>query len=182
MPLTRQQAQQHIDQRRASLVNRPYPHRVRWPSRLFHHSPIENAVQILQQGVLRARADHHLHICRDVAGDGVIHARFDAHQFVRFYFRPRTPTQFHIEGFRRADECEFGHQAPVLVMLVFHALGILSGEETRFSDRNMQRGDARTGNSLEFIQSIPWDKVYHEGGLQGDISIIHHRCAEVLAT
>ena len=31
-----------------------------------------------------------------------------------------------------------------------------------------------------FLATIPWEKVYHEGGLGGDHSIIAHRCAEVL--
>src|SRR5690606_26389076 len=40
---------------------------------------------------------------------------------------------------------------------------------------------AEVGDTVEFFSTIPWEKVYHEGGLGGDYSIIGHRCAEVLA-
>jgi hypothetical protein len=161
-----------------------YPHRVRWPSRLFHHSPVENAAAILASGVLRSRADPEN--CRplDVAGAGVIEARGDAHNSVRFYFRPRTPTQFHIEGIRRAGECQYGDaaHAAVLVMLIFQARSILSDPQVSFTDRNAQQLAAVYGTEEAQFSQIPFDKVYHEGGIAGDQSITSHRCAEVHAT
>lgn len=163
-------------------ADRPYySHRKHWPSRLFHHAPVENAVRILTEGVLRARADPHIDLKRDIAGEGVIDVRVDAHTYVRMYFRPRTPTQFHIEGVRKKHECEFGFQAPILIMFVLDARPILTRAGTRFSDENMQRVSASVGDDATFLAAIPWEKVYHEGGLAGDHSIIAHRCAEVLA-
>lgn len=161
-----------------------YPHRARWPSRLFHHSPIENAVSILATGVLRSRADPQNLQPRDVAGAGVIAAREDAHNAVRFYFRPRTPTQFHIEGIRKSGECQYGDaaHAAVLVMLIFQARTILSDPGVRFTDRNAQQGAAVYGTEEAQFSAIPFDKVYHEGGIAGDQSITSHRCAEVHAT
>lgn len=180
MPLNPNDLNAHIAKWEAKL-DRPYfSHRKHWPSRLFHHSPVENAVQILIEGVVRSRADPANAIVRDVAGEGVIDARVDAHDFVRLYFRPRTPTQFHIEGIRKADECEFGFQAPILIMFVFHARPILTLPQTRFSNGNMQKNATEVGDTLEFWNSIDWDKVYHEGGLGGDYSIIACRCAETL--
>lgn len=139
MALTADEAREHIAKRRQALEGAAYPHRVRWPARLFHHSPIENAVAILGGRELKARNDATLQIRRDVAGDGVIQARQDAHDFVRLYFRPRTPTQFHIEGIRKPEDCQFGHQAPVLIMFIFRAAPILTTAGVLFSDRNMQR-------------------------------------------
>lgn len=161
-----------------------YLHRVRWPSRLFHHTPIENAALILSNGVLRSRVDPDNNRTRDVAGAGVIESRDDAHNFVRFYFRPRTPTQFHIEGIRKLGECSYGDEAhaAVLVMLIFRAQAILSDTEIGFTDRNAQRDDANYGNTQDEFTAIPFEKVYHEGGTGGDQSITAHRCAEVHAT
>ncbi|MDX2209217.1 MAG: DarT ssDNA thymidine ADP-ribosyltransferase family protein [Sphingopyxis sp.] len=160
-----------------------YPHRVRWPSRLFHHSPIENAVAILASGVLRSRADPQNNRPRDIAGAGVIEAREDAHNVVRFYFRPRTPTQFHVGGIRRPGECQYGDaaHAAVLVMLIFQARAILSDPAVGFTDRNAQQGAAVYGTEEVQFAAIPFDKVYHEGGIAGDHSITSHRCAEVHA-
>lgn len=79
-------------------------------------------------------------------------------------------------------ECQFGENAhaPVLIMLVFDARPVLSLENIRFSNSNMQTG-AIEQNTETFFQTIPFEKVYHEGALGGDRSIIAHRCAEVLA-
>jgi len=181
MALSTEEVDAHIAKWEAHLDRPYYSHRKHWPSRLFHHAPIENAVRILAEGVFRARADRNIDLCRDVAGEGVIDLRHDAHEFVRLYFRPRTPTQFHIEGIRKAGECEFGFQAPILVMFVLDARQILTRKGTQFSDENMQRGSALVGSDKAFFDTIPWEKVFHEGGLGGDHSIIAHRCAEVLA-
>jgi hypothetical protein len=151
-------------------ADRPYySHRKHWPSRLFHHAPLEDAVRILAEGVLRARADPNIDLRRDVAGEGVIDLRVDAHSFVRMYFRPRTPTQFHIESIRKKHECEFGFQAPILIMFVLDARPILTRDGTCFSDENMQRGSALVGDDAAFLATIPWEKVYHEGGLPATI-------------
>ncbi|WP_227340318.1 DarT ssDNA thymidine ADP-ribosyltransferase family protein [Sphingopyxis sp. P8] len=182
MALSAEEADAHILEWERKLDLPYFSHRSKWPSRLFHHAPLENAVQILSEGVLRSRADPDINLRRNVAGDGVIDARVDAHEFVRLYFRPRTPTQFHIEGIRKRLECEFGHQAPILIMFVLKARPILTRLGTRFSNENMQRNSALVGDDAAFFAGIPWEKVYHEGGLNGDHSIIGHRCAEVLAT
>jgi hypothetical protein len=117
----------HIATWEANLNGFAYAHRAKWPRRLFHHAPVENAAQILIDGELLSRVDSAQRRARDVAGPGVIGARDKAHQFARLYFRPRTPTQYHIEGIRKQGECAFGEEAlaPVLIMLVFHARSII---------------------------------------------------------
>lgn len=165
MPLSEGEVDAHIEKWESALAAGSYPHRRYWPSRLFHHSPIENAVRILNEGYIRARRDPENAVQRDVAGRNVINLRHDAHDFVRFYFRPKTPTQFHIEGIRKEDECEeFGVHAPILIMFVFRAKPILTNAGTRFSDENMQRGSALVGDDLGFFRTIPFEKVYQEGG------------------
>jgi hypothetical protein len=143
---------------------------------------MENAVKILLDGNLRSRRDpSNLHP-RDVAATGVIDNQTHAHDFVRLYFRPRTPTQWHIEGIRKADECRHGlnSHAPMLIMIVFDARRVLTRNEICFCDRNMQRNDAEIGGTEEYFSRIPFEKVYHEGSICDDFSITAHRCAEVL--
>ena len=113
----------------------------------------------------------------------MIDARNHAHGSARLYFRPRTPTQYHIEGIRKKDECQYGDDshAPVLVMMVFNARNILALPGIKFCDRNMQLGNAEPSDSEDYFSKIPFDKVFHEGNIAGDRSIIEHRCAEVLA-
>ncbi|MFN7387892.1 DarT ssDNA thymidine ADP-ribosyltransferase family protein [Brevundimonas sp.] len=160
-------------------------YRTKWPSRLFHHAPLENALEILRSGLLQSRKATQGLRAKDVAAVGVIGTNDVAHDSVRCYFRPRTPTQFHIEGIRKDSDCQLGvnAHAPVLVMFVLHAEPILTLPATRFSDRNMQKGGVRVGDDDEFFASIPFELVYHEGAYSQDQSEIKdRRAAEVLIT
>jgi hypothetical protein len=183
MALTKDVVEAHIAKWQQELTKPWYPYRSKWPSRLFHHAPIENAVRILIDGNLRSRDDPENKKDKDVAAPGVIDARVHAHNSARLYFRPRTPTQYHIEGIRKSGECSFGDgaHAPVLVMMVFDAQSVLSIPTIKFCDRNMQLGNAIPSDTPEYFSNVPFDKVFHVGGIGGDRSIIEHRCAEVLA-
>jgi hypothetical protein len=175
-------ADAHIARWTEALRRPAYPHRVHWPSLLFHHAPVQNAVGIIQLGEIRSRRASEGQRPLDIAGAGVIDHRQRAHDFTRLYFRPRTPTQFHIEGIRRPNECHYGAaaHAPVLVMFALDAKSILTMPTTRFSDINMQRDEARDGDTDAFFGTIDFSKVYHEGSFRGDASIANHRAAEVL--
>ena len=172
----------HIEEWEVRLCGSYMSHRGKWPSRLFHHAPIENAASILRDATLLSRVESEGRRVRDVAAAGVIQSRDRAHHFARLYFRPRTPTQFHIEGIRKPNEIYQGGHAPILVMFVFDARKVLAAPDVRFSDANMQASYARDGDDDEFFASIDWASVYHEGTFSAsDKHIIGRRCAEVLA-
>lgn len=172
----------HIAHWQAQLNQPWYNHRRYWPECLFHHAPLENALGILSSGMLRSRNDPANLRARDVAAREVVAARGHAHNRVRLYFRPKTPTQYNIEGIRKPGECRYGEEthAPVLVMFILNAQRILTLPGVQFSDRNMQLNDAVPGDTEDYFAAIPFDRVYHEGPTGGDESIRSHRCAEVL--
>ena len=172
----------HIRDWEQKLKGQAYPHREKWPGHLFHHTPLGNAVGILMSGQMLSRRDSAQVRTLDVAATGVIDNSQRAHRFVRLYFRPRTPTQYRIEGVQKASDHQYGNNAhaPVLVMFVLDAHRVLSLDGVFFSDANMQTGAIE--NSTEcFFKNIPFSKVYHEGGIGWDRNINSHRCAEVLA-
>ena len=173
----------HIARQVERLTSDHYPHRKYWPTRLFHHAPLENAVAILQAGVLRSRNDPLNTHPRDVAAQDVVNTRAEAHDYVRLYFRPKTPTQYSIEGIRKLNECPYGEgtHAPLLVMFAFDARSVLSQPETRFSDKNMQIVTTVSGDTEEYFSNIPFGKVFSEGNTGGDRSITDARSAEVMA-
>ncbi len=184
MALSRQYIKTHVDYWTDALTSQHRPYRKNWPSCLFHHAPLEGALAIMIDGNIRSRNDPQRQRTRDVAASGVIENLRTAHDRVRLYFRPRTPTQFHIEGIRKASDCKYGPDAhaPILVMFVLDSARVLALPDVLFSDRNMQKLGSNSGDSEEFFSTIPFDKVFHEGGIAGDYSIIEHRCAEVLPT
>lgn len=181
MGLSVQAAQNHI-----AHWTQHYTHsyRTKWPSRLFHHAPLENALQILNAGCLQSRADTDGLRARDVAAIDVLGTNGNAYRYARLYFRPRTPTQYHIEGIRKDSDCQLGvnAHAPLLVMFVFNALDVLTRPDTQFSDQNMQKSGTKMGGDDAFFATIPFDKVYHEGAYSQDqAEIKDRRAAEVLA-
>jgi hypothetical protein len=123
-------------EKRLSIPFQEY--RAKWPSRLFHHAALENAALILRSGRLLSRLDSEGVRAVDIAPTGLIDHRTRAHQFARLYFRPRTPTQYHIEGIRKPSEYYQGKHAPILAMFVFDASHVLALPGVRFSDGNMQ--------------------------------------------
>ena len=143
---------------------------------------MENAVAILQDGNLRSRNDAANRHPRDVAAPGVIDARVHAHDRVRIYFRPKTPTQWHIEGIRKPGECKYGDatHAGMLVMFALDSKSILRRPDIAFSGRNMQLGGTKPGNTEEYFSLIDFSKVYSEGSTGGDHTITDIRAAEVL--
>jgi hypothetical protein len=154
-------------------------YRAKWPSRLFHHAALENAARILRSGRLLSRVDSEGVRAVDVAPAELIGHRIRAHHFARFYFRPRTPTQYWIEGIRRSTEYYQGRHAPILVMFVFDARRILALPGVRFSDGNMQSYSTRDGDTEEFFATINWNHVFHNSATS-DSQVRHCRCAEVL--
>ncbi|MBZ9602615.1 DarT ssDNA thymidine ADP-ribosyltransferase family protein [Phyllobacterium chamaecytisi] len=183
MALSRDFVRAHIAKWQQNLSLPYYRHRENWPRYLFHHSPLQNAVPILLSGVLCARNDPTNTRPVDVAAPGVIDNTQAAHEFVRTYFRPCTPTQYRIEGIRKPGESKYGDvsHAPFLVMFVLDAEALLTRNGTYFSDRNMQIPGVGHRDDEEYFSAIPFEKVFHMGAISGDQSIIQHRCAEVLA-
>jgi ssDNA thymidine ADP-ribosyltransferase, DarT len=128
-----------------------------------------------------SRRDAQALLRRDVAPDEIINANHAAHAYARLYFRPRTPTQYRIEGIRRPDEIWNGKHAPVIYMFVFKSRELLTREGVHFSRGNMQVPGTEILDGDDHFGGLNFSKIYHEGsyGLD-DADIKIWRCAEVL--
>ena len=137
-----------------------------WSRWLFRSDHVENAADILNSGRLLSRA-------AAVEGDGIRvdsgSAQYvgqlsaDHLKLVRLYFRPRTPTQYANEGIRPQGMIEYGAHMPVPVYLVFD-VSLLGEEGVRFTKGRLTEGTAM-GGSAEFLKSIAFADVYHDGGV-----------------
>ncbi len=174
---------QHIDElRKAPWIDRT---RQWWPACLFHCTDILNVVSILHQGeiVSRSQITTAGQLPTDIASPQVIEGTNPIWQdFVRLYFRPRTPTQYRNEGFRPADKQELNSHCPVPVYLIFDALAVLSRADSRFSDGNLGSSHTNVDEDVSFLQKIPFNLVYHDSwfGPAEREQIVHRRNAEVL--
>src|SRR5665213_3437916 len=101
--IERKQDASRIRDHLAALRKQYPPTRNWWPTFLFHFTDIQNAVGILTDGKLLARSKGA--ITTDIASKQVIdHTDSEWKDYVRFYLRPRTPTQYKNEGFRPEDQ------------------------------------------------------------------------------
>ncbi len=159
-----------------------------WPRFLFHFTDITNAKNILADGFLfsRARLQKSGKLTTDIASPEIIKSTADKWKtFVRLYFRPLTPMQYSIEGFRSKVNIKYDAHCPVPVIFVFDAKKILTLQPTLFSNGNLRAEGVQVGNSVDFYKSLPFRMIYHHASLQhlsdGEKrSVIFHRHAEVI--
>ncbi|WP_449046018.1 DarT ssDNA thymidine ADP-ribosyltransferase family protein [Paracoccus versutus] len=153
----------------------------KWPKHLFRHEPVESALSILRTGVLMSRSAACAlgPLANDIAPADIIQNRDDAHSCVRLYFRPRTPTQFHIEGIRKSADFYKGKHAGFLVMLAFDAEAVLTLPGTKFSTGNMQSPYSSVLDGDVGFDSLDFSGIYHDEAYPS-ADEKRKRCAEVL--
>lgn len=158
-----------------------------WPRFLFHFTDVNNLASILSCGKLYSRnllrTSHPNFV--DIASPGVIqNTSIEYQNYVRLYFRPRTPTQYRNEGIRPAKQRELNAHCSIPVFLLFDSYEILARNDSRFSNGNLGRsGEVVVDGSIEFLKSLPFEKIYHDGTIpdtQDKREITFHRNAEVL--
>lgn len=156
-----------------------------WPQYVYHTTDITNAVKILKSGHLYSRNE----VIRrgisfhDSASIDVLEHTSEAHkEYVRLYFRPRTPTHYNNEGIRPQHKRKLKAHCPVPIAFVFDAYKVLANDRTEFSNGNMGSDYVVFGSGRELFNKIPFEYVYHDGPFNRDYGreIIFHRCAEVL--
>jgi hypothetical protein len=156
-----------------------------WPRYIYHFTDVNNAASIIQSGCLYSRAEvEQRGLMRvDNASSEIIQQTRPEHlNYVRLYFRPRTPTQFRNEGIRPINQRELGAHCPVPVYICFDALTVLAQDNTEFSNGNMGSSWATHGGERDFFLSIPFHLVFHNRAFMPDErdEIVFRRNAEVL--
>lgn len=157
-----------------------------WPDFIYHFTDIENAVKIIEMNQLLSREalEKQGLMMNDNASPEII-AKTDPERknYVRLYFRPRTPTQYANEGFRPTDKLQFGGaHCPIPIYFLFDSKTILCKRETYFSDGSLAaKGYVEISNNYEGLSKIPFNLVYHDGPMYEDkAKIKFHRHAEVI--
>lgn len=172
----------HIDELKAQTWLGPA--QAWWPNCLFRVEPVEAAASILEDGQFLSRAGAIKAGKQkfDSASPAIISGTDDQwKEYVRLYFRPRSPTQFSSEGFRRAENYGYGSCCPMPIVLVLDAAEILTRAGTSYSNGNLA-ANAETGSDASFLRKIPFQHVYHDSWFDPSVkgTIIFHRHAEVI--
>ena len=160
------------------------PARQWWPNFVFHFTDIRNAVSILKEGSLLSRNEverrNLMHV--DNASADIIERTDDNWKdFVRLYFRPRTPTQYRNEGMRLQNKRQLNAHCPVPIYFLFDAITVLSEANTRFTDGNLA-ANPNIFAHVNDLNKIPFRQVYHDSYFDPieASQIVFHRNAEIL--
>lgn len=137
-----------------------------WVDYLFHFTHLENAVNIIESGFLCSRVElKRQNIAfSDSASSQVIQQTYpEFADQVRFYFRPLTPTTYHMEGFRPVGKRFHDAHCPMPVYLLFDIREIISHNETGFSNGNLASEYSSLFTSADDFARLPFADIYHEG-------------------
>jgi len=159
----------HVRKWSASLGNLGW-----WPKFVYHFTDVLNAVSILETGNLYSRSEaSRLGLMQsENASPEIIQSTRPEHlQYVRLYFRPRTPTQYRNEGMRPKNQRELGGaHCAIPVFFCLDSLPVLALDNSEFSNGNMGSSRARHSSERDFFNKIPFDRVFHDGWFSDDES------------
>ena len=156
-----------------------------WPDYLFHYTDIENALSIVREGALFSRNEAQSRglMSTDNASPNIIDNTNDEWKdYVRLYFRPKTPTQFRNEGFRPIENRYQNAHCPLPIYFVFDSKEILTLPGCRFSDGNLAAVNPNVFSTAADLENMPFKHIYHEDSIPKDArsQITFHKNAEVI--
>ncbi|NOK63725.1 MAG: DUF4433 domain-containing protein [Chloroflexi bacterium AL-W] len=103
--------ERHIEEWSVRLGNRKW-----WPKYIYHFTDVNNAVQIITTGYLYSHAEcekQGIMVVDNASPEIINQTRLDYLNYVRLYFRPRTPTQYRNEGIRPFSKRELDAHCPI---------------------------------------------------------------------
>ena len=171
----------------ASKDARLVGHRAKWPRYLYRLEDVRAAASILRTGSLLSRnlAMQDDAMITDSASPEIVGSQPHLHDYARLYFRPRTPTQFYMEGIRGQEERDKAKHAGgcVPVILCFKALDVLTRDDLHFTFGNATASGYPIQDDPWHLKNAPWQDIYHDAPIKKDehkSQIVTRRCAEVL--
>lgn len=132
----------------------------------YHFTDVTNAVNILAEGRLysRNKALAKDLMANDNASEKVIAYNNFVTNYVRFYFRPKTPTQFYNEGYKHpAFRFEGNKNANITVpvFFLFDLESMLESGQVSFSARTLAGyNPSPTFNGIQEFAALPFKKIY----------------------
>lgn len=152
-----------------------------WPKYIYHYTDINNAVSILQDGKIYSRHKVNQKMINENAALEILHQTDEkVLDYVRFYFRPKTPTQYRNEGFipkncRQYEEAN----VPVPIFFAFEAKDMLSMEGVEYSEIALANKGSKLMNDVREFSKFDFKKIYSDGGYQGE-KLTPYRRAEIV--
>ena len=159
-----------------------------WTSFCFHFTNLNNAVSILQNGMLVSRnkaLESGIMENENASTDVINQTDEEWKQYVRLYFRPRTPTQYNNEGFRsKSNLGALQAHCPFPVFFLFDLERTLQKPNCYFTKNSLAKsGMHELLQTPQQFSELPFSKIYHEGPFESHErdEIVACRHAEIVA-
>lgn len=157
-----------------------------WARYAFHYTDVTNAVNIMKTGYLFSRVDatRYKVMNNDNASQQVINMTCSgATSYVRFYFRPLTPTQYHNEGYKHPNirYCQDSNaNVPVPVFFIFDLDKLLNASGTMFSEKSLAGGGGNIKSGPEEFSKLNFAQIYKTGYMENTDEEKKFRHAEIV--
>ena len=162
--------------------------RIWWPKYFYHFTDIRNALEIIDKGWIYARhkaTESKLMHSDNASPSVILVSSSKIKDYARLYFRPKTPTQYHNEGYKPEEirQSDINANCPVPVFFFLDAEKVLLMDGVKFSEKTCAGySDLDLKDGEDSYSKLPFDKIYHEGWFSPENrdDIIKHRQAEVV--
>lgn len=159
-----------------------------WPKYFYHFTNITNALGIINTGWIYGRKDavENELMETDNASPSVISiSQNKIKEYGRLYFRPRTPTQYHNEGYKpeHIRDADVNANCPVPIFFFLDSNTILNMENVQFSDTSCAGiHDLNLLSGIEEFEHLTFNKIYHDTFFSQEErdDIVKHRHAEIV--
>lgn len=159
-----------------------------WSMYFYHFTDIRNALSIIEKGWIYARhkATEDELMRSDNASQAVLSvSSSDIKEYARLYFRPKTPTQYHNEGYKPevVRQSDLNANCPVPIFFFLDAEKVLLMDGVKFSETTCAgRNDLNLLSGEESFSKLPFDKIYHDQYVDNNSrdDIVKHRQAEIV--
>lgn len=138
-----------------------------WCKYAFHFTDVSNAASILTSGQLYSRSQAlNLNVMsNDNASRQVIDITdSEVISHVRFYFRPKTPTQYYNEGYKHPQlrfHDDTNANVPVPVFFLFDLEKLMSHPHVEFSELSQAGHGAKTFKGVEAFSRLKFEYIYN---------------------
>lgn len=137
-----------------------------WSKYAYHFTDITNAVNILAEGRLysRNKALAKGLMLNDNASEKILAYNEFVKDYVRFYFRPMTPTQYYNEGYKHPDfrfEGNKNANMSIPVFFLFDLETMLESGQIKFSAKTLAGINPKSPTAgIDNFASLPFEKIY----------------------
>lgn len=159
-----------------------------WPLYLYHFTDVHNAVNIIDKEYIlgRKQANEEKLMTSDNASSQVIEiTNEEVSKYARLYMRPKTPTQYHNEGYKppHIRENKLNANCPVPIFFLLDAGKTLSMDGIKFVEKGLAGhayNDENLLNGVENFARLNFQKIFHDGAFSQGSDIKQYRHTEVV--